>query len=77
MSVIVDAMIEKIIGVVIVISILTSLGTMIITNTATGTGKPLENASASSKSMYSIIEFLYPIIGVMIMVGVGMSYKKK
>lgn len=84
-----DTTIKTIISLVIAIMILMGLGTLMVKNTDTRTCGtvisaaynlsvcPLENASTSSKSMYSIVEFLYPIMGVLIMVGVGLAYKKK
>lgn len=67
--------INAIIGLVIFIVVLTSLGSTVITNTATSTGHTLENASATGKTMYSLIELLYPIIGVIIMISVGFALR--
>ena len=68
-----EQIIYGIVAIVVGIVMLTSLGPTIVTSTATGTGKSLENASAVSKVMYGLIEFLYPIIGVLFMVGGGMA----
>lgn len=62
-----------IIAVVIGIIILTSLGSTVVDNTATGVGTSLENASDTSKDMYSIIEIGYPMLGIMFMFGGGWS----
>ena len=66
-------LVTAIIGIVIFVVVLTSLGGTIITNTATSAAKPLENASTTSKTMYSLIELLYPIVGVVVMVSVGFA----
>jgi drug/metabolite transporter (DMT)-like permease len=71
-----DAIIYGIIAIVIGVVMLTSFGGTIVTATATGTGKPLENASATSKTMYGMIELLYPIMGVLFMVGGAFSLGK-
>ena len=71
----VDAMvnINGLIMLVIFIMILTALAPTVIENTETGAGTSLENASAGSKSMYSIIELLYPVMaifGVLAVIGI-------
>jgi hypothetical protein len=81
-----DKWIIAIIGIVIAVTVLTSLGGTVVTQTATnafnssGTNNPaglLVNASSTGKTMYSLIELLYPIIGVVFMVTVGLAVKKK
>lgn len=62
-----------IIGIVIFVVILTSLGGTIVTNTDTSATSALENASTTSKTMYSLIELLYPIVGVIVMISVGFA----
>ena len=68
--------VTAIIGIVIAIVVLTALGPTIVTQTATGAAKPLENVSATGKTMYSLIELLYPIMGVLFMVSVGFAVGK-
>ncbi len=61
---------------VIFILVLTALAPTIITNTATTSGTPLENASAGGKSMYGLMELLYPVIGIVgIIVVMGIKAK--
>jgi hypothetical protein len=67
----------SVIGIVIYIVIATSLGPTVITSTATGTGQALENASATGKTMYSLVELLYPILIVISMISVGFAAGKK
>lgn len=62
-----------IIGIVIFVVILTSLGGTVVENTDTSAGASLENASETGKTMYSLIELLYPIIGVIVMISVGFA----
>ena len=82
----VAAMVTGLLGLVIGILILTSLATTVVDNTYTGdcntlrandTGCELDNASATGKTMYSLLELLYPIIGVIIMVSVGFAMKSR
>lgn len=77
MSTMITGVVVGIIGIVIAIIFLTSLGETIITNTDTGTASSLENASSTSKTMYSLIELLYPIMGVLFMVAVGFSLGRR
>ncbi len=75
------------ISLVIIILILSALGPTIIDNTDTRacdntigdnvTGCALENSSGSSKTMYSLVELLYPIIGVIIVVIAGFGLSRK
>ena len=65
------------IGLVVYIVVATSLGGTVVTQTATGTGKPLENASATGKTMYSLVELLYPIMIVITMITVGFAAGRK
>lgn len=77
------------IGLVIGILILTSLGNTVVEQTETracGTflsasenlsDCSLENSSETGKTMYSLIELIYPIIGVMIMIVAGFALKNK
>ena len=66
-----------IIGIVIFVVILTSLGSTVVDNTDTAATSSLENASATGKTMYSLIELLYPIVGVIVMVSVGFAVGRK
>ena len=66
-----------IIGIVIFVVILTSLGSTVVDNTDTAAASSLENASATGKTMYSLIELLYPIVGVIVMVSVGFAVGRK
>lgn len=66
-----------IIGIVVFVVVLTALGGTVVTNTDTTTGHSLENASATSKTMYSLIELLYPIVGVLVMISVGFAVGRK
>jgi hypothetical protein len=79
-------LIISIIGIVVFVAILTSLGPTIVDQTCThgfnasGLNEEscaLENASASSKTMYSLIEILYPIVGVIILVSIGFALHKR
>ncbi len=75
------------ISIVIIVLILTALGPTIIDNTSTRacdntigdnvTGCALENSSGSSKTMYSLVELLYPIIGVIIVVVAGFGLSRR
>ncbi len=65
------------IAIVIFILILTALGPTIVDNTDTAASQPLENASGTSKQMYSLIELLYPIIGVIVFVTVGFALGRR
>ena len=68
------ANINALILLVIFILILTALAPTVITNTSTSAATSLENASAGGKSMYGLIELLYPIMaifGVLAVVGIG------
>jgi len=77
------------IGLVIGIVVLTSLGNTVVEETETracGTilsasenlsDCALENSSETGKTMYSLIELLYPIVGVLVIVGVGFAIKGK
>ncbi len=59
---------------VVFILILTALAPSIITNTATGGGTSLENASSGGKAMYGLVELLYPVLaifGILAVVGIG------
>jgi len=71
----VTEIITAIIGIVIALVVLTALAPTVISQTST-TGA-LANASATGKTMYSLIEFLYPIVGVLFMVGVGFGLGRK
>jgi hypothetical protein len=66
-----------VIGIVIYIVIATSLGPTVVTQTQTSVGKSLENASATGKTMYSLVELLYPILIVITMISVGFAAGKK
>ncbi len=70
-------LIVAIIGIVIFVVVLTSLGGTVVENTDTSTGTGLENSSATGKTMYSLIELLYPIVGVIVMVTVGFAVGRK
>ncbi len=80
-------MITAIIGIVIGIIILTALGSTITDQTYTGvcandvrantTGCELENSSSTGKTMYSLIELLYPIMGVLFIVGIGFAIRER
>jgi hypothetical protein len=71
------ALVIAIIGIVIFVAVLTSLGPTVVTNTDTSANSALENASSTSKTMYSLIELLYPIIGVIVMVSIGFAVGRK
>ena len=73
----VTQIITAIIGIVIALVVLTSLAPTVIKQTSTIAGSSLENASATGKTMFSLIEFLYPIVGVMFMVGVGFGLGRR
>lgn len=75
-------------GLVIGILIFTSLGTTVVDQTETrtclamlsnetGRDCSLENASTTGKTMYSLLELLYPIVGVLLMIGVGFGMKDR
>ena len=84
-------LITGIIGLVIGILVLTSLGNTVITQasdaqlacgtfltaSANNTNCNLENSSTTGKTMYSLIELLYPIMGVLFIIGVGFALKDK
>ena len=81
-------LVTGIIGLVIGILVLTALGVTVITQTDTGacgvaspsfnrTLCALENSSDTGKTMYSLIELLYPIMGVLFIIGVGFAIKDK
>lgn len=77
-----------IIGIVIALIVMTSLAPTVINSTDTractgalenktygcGIGN---NASATGKTMYSLMEFMYPIIGVLFIVGVGFKLSRR
>lgn len=65
--------VTAIIGIVIFVVVLTSLGSTVVDNTDTASGQSLENASATAKTMYGLIELLYPIIGVLVMITIGFA----
>lgn len=67
--------IQGLIVLVVFVLILTALAPTVITNTNTGANKPLENSSAAGKSMYSLIEILFAVVGVMAVVGFGLGRK--
>ena len=82
----INEVVYGIVAIVVGVVMLTSLGPTIVTSTATngqnatGHNEPagqLADASGVSKVMYGLIEFLYPIIGVLFMVGGGMAIGKK
>jgi len=70
-------LVGAIIGIVVFVVVLTALGSTVVDNTATGTGESLENASSTGKTMYSLIELLYPIVGVLVMVSVGFAVGRR
>ncbi len=72
---------------VVVVLIITALGPTILTQTDTRscdntigdnvTGCALENVSATGGTMFSLIELLYPIIGVIIVITGGFLLSKR
>lgn len=85
----VTVVVTALVGLVIGIIVLTSLGDTIVDQTETracGTvlsaaenlsSCSLENSSATGKTMYGLVELLYPIMGVLIMIGAGFALKNK
>ncbi len=82
----VTASVMGLIGLVIIVVIITALGPTIVSQTAsneenaTGSNEPaggLVNASATGKTMYNLVELLYPIVGVVIVITVGFALSKK
>ena len=79
--------INSLITLVIFILILTALAPTVISNLAynqfntTGTDNPegqLVNASAGSKSMYSIVEILFPVVAIFgVLAVIGITKGKK
>lgn len=76
------AAIQGLIMLVIFVLVLTALAPSIISNTrynafnSTGKDDPagnLINASSASKSMYTLIEILFAVVGVMAVVGYGLG----
>ncbi len=66
-----------VIALVIFVVILTALGPTIVDQTDTSAGEPLENASSTGQTMYSLIELLYPIIGVVAFITVGFALGRR
>lgn len=66
-----------IIGIVVTLVVATSLGPTVVSTTDTSSGHSLENASGVSKTMYSLVELLYPIMLVIFMISVGFGIGKK
>ncbi len=66
-----------VIALVIFVVILTALGPTIVDQTDTSASEPLENASATGKTMYSLLELLYPIIGVVAFITVGFALGRR
>lgn len=83
----ISGIIGGILLIVIAVLLLTSFGTTVVNQTFTGScagyvqgndsGCGLENVSTTGATMYGLIELLYPIIGVMIIVGIGFGLKSK
>ena len=70
-----QGLIAGLIMLVVFVLILTALAPTVITNTNTAANKPLENASSAGKSMYSLIEILFAVVGVMAVIGFGLGRK--
>jgi predicted RND superfamily exporter protein len=80
-----------VIGIVIAVVVWTALGPTVINNTTEAMVKcgtfrtaahnetdcALENVSATSKTMYGLIELLYPIALVITLISVGFAARKK
>lgn len=62
-----------IIGILVGIMLLTSLGPTIVDQTDTAATTPLENASATAKTAYSLIELGWPLLGVIFLFGGGFA----
>ena len=87
----VEVVVTALLSIFIAVVVLTSMGNTVTKQTtgstvACGTVDsatfnrsicPLENASATSKTMYSLIELIYPIVGVMFMIGVGFALTRR
>ena len=82
----IEVIVIGIIGIVISLVVATSLAPTVIDQTrsnafnSTGTDNPagqLENASGTSKTMYSLVEVLYAIMIVIFMVSVGFGLGRR
>lgn len=73
----ISLVVVALIGIVVTIVVATSLGPTVVTQTNTASGHSLENASGTSKTMYSLIEILFPIMLVIFMISVGFGLGRK
>jgi len=76
-----NELIFGVIAIVVGVILITSQAVTIHDSTDTSTGKPLENVSASAKTMYGLYDFLWAVAGLgLIIGGLGLffytSYKK-